>query len=736
MQLYIGGKQNNLICIRGNAAWLPPGLRKVVASYFTSWNALRDIAQYQQLKQDLSDAYGQRHFEGTDWASLEALYEQEMQRLSATLHGLAQQGRPGFRIETPPGPAAVIGKVLKEYAQPDGVLRDPFNIWRVEKLLRRGKVQLRIAPSFTAALQQFGAAAISIEARLIFFRQLQAYHVPQFLAPELGAILEPALDAQHTLRSPQDLDALAAALRRAGANLRVLPDAVPVVQHYVQLAELSRTGAAAPPASVEHVLGDSLRVQLYPFQREGVAFLVHNRRALLADDMGLGKTFQAIAGALYLLRTRQISRVLIICPASLKYQWQSEIHRFTSERCEVIGGDRNARLEVYRAAAGSASLLGEAARPSFYVVNYELVQRDLDDLKALGAELLILDEAQRVKNYQTKTYKAMLQFDTPYAFVLTGTPLENQLMELYTIMRFIDDRALGTNPLTFRDRYVLLDRFGSIRGYQNTPEVSRKLASLVLRRTKQETLSDLPPLIEKPVWLSLNDVQRKIYRELRGEARELLSTAAWDAVKTNNAMVLLQRLREVCDTPELIDPLHTESQKLSELQAMLADEVGALDRQAIIFTQWTRMGEILMRELQAAGYDPAFLHGGLDSRQRNAVIDRFKRGAARVFVSTDAGGVGLNLQNASLVINFDLPFNPAKLAQRIGRAWRIGQENTVVVVNLLCKATVEESMLRILEEKQQLFDDVFGELSDPEQPRTAPPQQRTLRELLANAVEL
>jgi SNF2 family DNA or RNA helicase len=307
-------------------------------------------------------------------------------------------------------------------------------------------------------------------------------------------------------------------------------------------------------------------------------------------------------------------------------------------------------------------------------------------------------------------------------------------MELYTIMRFIDERALGPNPLAFRDRYVLLDRFGSIQGYQHTAEVSRKLASLVLRRTKQETLSELPPLIEKPLWLSLTDVQRKIYRELRGEARELLSQNAWDAVHTNNAMVLLQRLREVCDTPELIDPLHTESQKLSELQAILADEVGALDRQAIIFTQWTRMGEILVRELTAAGYGPAFLHGGLDSKQRNAVIEQFVSGQARVFISTDAGGVGLNLQNASLVVNFDLPFNPAKLSQRIGRAWRLGQQNTVVVVNLLCKSTVEESLLRILEEKRALFDDVFGELSDPDQARPALAQQRTLRELLATAI--
>jgi SNF2 family DNA or RNA helicase len=627
--------------------------------------------------------------------------------------------------------------VLSEHVDQQGRLRDNFDIWRLEKLLRRARAQIEFDPSFGAALSQFGASAISLEESLSFFRQFQAYHSPDFLAPKLRAILEPAIDEVHTLRRPTELATLALALKDAEARLRIDPAVEVVVEHYTKLAqvaaELDGRGTQAAPTS-EAVSLRALRTELYPFQRTGVAFLTVNGRALLADDMGLGKTIQAIAAALCLKQQQRLQRALIVCPASLKYQWQAEIQRFTGERCEVIGGDKHERERIYSAAAVAGGFVAPEDKPLFYIVNYELVYRDIKHLKGLGADLLILDEAQRVKNFRTKTNKAVLELKTPFMFVLTGTPLENQLMELYTIMRFIDDRALGKNPLAFRDRYVVLDAFGGIKGYRLVEEVARKIASLTLRRTREQTLTELPPRVENNVWVELSEVQQKIYRELQGQAREVLSDSAWDTVKANNAMTLLQRLREVCDTPELLDPEHTDSPKLNELLALIEDEVRALDRQVLVFTQWTRVGEILVRELQKAGFSPGFLHGGLKPPQRATLVERFQRGEDRVFISTDAGGTGLNLQAASLVVNFDLPFNPAKLNQRIARAHRLGQEMTVFVANLLCRGTVEAKMLKILQEKQNLFDDVFGDISDPTQPRSKPPQQRSLREMLRELV--
>ena len=740
-KLEVGGKYGRDIIFRGNKRFLPARIRGVINAHFNQWNTLRDIALYPQLLTELSLVEAHRTFEGTDWEALHAFYEKHMQRFSVIFTGaLDAEGHPRFAIRGAQSDLArPLTQVINRYCDGGGALRDNFDLWRVEKQLRRAKGNVNFDKSFAQALKLFGTDALSIEESLSFFRQIQAYHAPDFLAPQIKEVLAPAIDEVHTLRHPTKLTELADALRGRGAQLRVHPSVEPVAAHYYQLAQTTAElpadeEPAADDPRVPAVLGDSLRISLYPFQREGVAFLAVNKRALLADDMGLGKTVQAISAALYLRQRQGLKRALIVCPASLKYQWQAEIQRFTHERCEVIGGDKKERTAIYSAAATEGGFIAPEDRPLFYVINYELVHRDLDQLKQLGADLLVLDEAQRVKNFRTKTAQAVFDLPAPYLFVLTGTPLENQLMELYTIMRFIDERALGKNPLAFRDRYVILDAFGGIKGYRLVEEVTRKIASHTLRRTRQQTLTDLPPRIEQEVWVELTPVQKQIYQELQGQARELLSDSAWDAVKTNNAMTLLQRLREVCDTPELIDPEQTDSQKLAELMARIEDEVGSLDRQLIIFTQWTRMGEILRRDLYRAGYSPSFLHGGLKAEERAKLVERFQAGEDRIFISTDAGGTGLNLQGASLVVNYDLPFNPAKLNQRIARAHRLGQQQTVFVINLLCRGTVERQLVKILREKQNLFDDVFGEISDPDLDKPVA-QQRGLRDLMRELLD-
>ena len=731
----IGGKYNDQIVFRGNRKFLPVGIRRIINLHFNKWNSMADISAYPEMLRQLGEAEAGPYLQGTDWDGLHKLYQTYMERFTLVLHGRLERGSaPRFAVSTAHGsPARPLAQVLAQYTDKRGVLHDSFDIWRLEKLLRRSRAQLRMEPTFQAALQRFAADAISFEESLSFFRQVQAYHDPRFLKPEFAALLGQHIDAVHTLRLPQELPELAAALRELGAHVRVHESTKAVLEHAARVTKLcavgeeaSVTGADLP---VEQVLRGKLKAEPYPFQREGVAHLVGNRRALLADDMGLGKTLQAIAATLYLRETGKLRRALVVCPASLKYQWQAEVARFTGLRCEVIAGSLQQREDIYRAARSLGSLPGAGDLPVFYVINYELVHRDIDQLKKLEFDVLILDEAQRVKNFRTKTAASVFQLQTPYLFVLTGTPLENQLMELFTIMRFVDERALGKNPITFRDRYVVTDRFGGITGYRLVEEVTRKISSLTLRRTKEQALDQLPAMIQMERWLDLTDVQRQIYRELHGQARSLLSQAVWDQAGTNNAMVLLQRLREVCDSPELIDPAYKESQKLAELQAILEDEVQTLDRQAIIFTQWTRMGEILQRELQAWGFDPLFLHGGVAGPERNEMVQQFQGGRSRILISTDAGGTGLNLQAASLVVNFDLPFNPAKLAQRVARAHRLGQESTVVVMNLLCRATIEEKLVQILQEKQALFDDIFGELSDQAQLRLATAHQRSLREL-------
>ncbi|HES58419.1 MAG TPA: hypothetical protein ENO21_03210, partial [Firmicutes bacterium] len=591
-RLVIGGKYNNQIVFQGNKKYLPATVRGVITSYFNRWNSLKDVASYAGLYEELSQLNAGRYFPDTDWAALEQFFRSHLERYSVVIDGAAdsRRGVVFTARAVSDKPARPVYGVIQDYCDRDGVLHDNFDIWVLEKMLRRSKGQVKFGDKFGPALRKWGETAISFEESVSFYRQIQAYHAAEFLRPELGEILRPAIDEVHTVKQPLELDELCAGLKAAGASLRVRDSVRPIIEHARRIAELARPAAESNgmPA-VEKVIQPELKPRLYDFQREGSAFLVANGRALLADDMGLGKTLQAIAAALYMKLEAGLRRVLIVCPASLKYQWQSEIQRFTGERCEVIGGTQKEREEIYRAAAVSGGFIAPEDRPFFYVINYELVYRDIEQLQALGAGLLVLDEAQRVKNFRTKTAQAVFELPTPHMFVLTGTPLENQLMELYTIMSFIDKQALGTNPVAFRDRYVITDRFGGIAGYRLVEEVTRKIASLTLRRTKQQTLSQLPPLVENDRWLDLTETQRKIYKELQGQAREVLSESVWDAAQANNALTLVQRLREVCDTPELLDPEQTSSPKLTELLDIITDEVGALDRQVIVFTQWTRM---------------------------------------------------------------------------------------------------------------------------------------------------
>ncbi|MCB1221917.1 DEAD/DEAH box helicase [bacterium] len=733
-KLEIGGKDGRSVVFRGNRKYLPARIRGIVNSHFSNWNTLKDISQWPALLRELAEVNAHKTFEGTDWQALNSFYDDEMKRFSVLIHGGLEDDHPFFEVRTLVKDCAPrIRQLRTEYCNAEGRLLHNHDIWQVEKLLRRHAAKVKFSPDFIPALKVFATDAVSVEPSLSFFRQIQVYHNPQFLRPELLAIIAPHIDRVHTVADPTQLEGMIDALDKAGAKLRVDPGIADIIQHYNRLRQVASDSEY--DMAVGNVLKDRLKASLYGYQREGVGFLVHNRRALLADDMGLGKTLQAMAGALYLKDVGDVRRVLIVCPSSLKYQWQSEIRKFTGERVQVIGGSKLERMALYEAAtSGGGGLLGLDDTPFFSVINYELVHRDIEHLMQLNPQLLILDEAQRVKNFRTKTAQAVFSIPAANVFVLTGTPLENQLMELFTILKFVDDRALGKNPIAFRDRYVLTDQFGSIRGYQHVEEVARKIATITLRRTKEEALEDLPALVTTYARLDLTDEQKAIYRELRGEAREMLSQEAWDSTHTQNAMVLLQRLREVCDSPELIDPQYTSSQKLNELEAILEDEVGTLDRQVIIFTQWTRMGEIILRLLTKAGYSCAFLHGGLKAEERQQLVERFQRGDDRIFISTDAGGTGLNLQSASMVINYDLPFNPAKLDQRIARAHRLGQKQTVFVVNMICRNTVEERLVRILSEKKSLFDDVFGNISDPRNISGASMSPRSMRELLTELI--
>jgi hypothetical protein len=453
-----------------------------------------------------------------------------------------------------------------------------------------------------------------------------------------------------------------------------------------------------------------LSVPLYPYQEAGAMHLAFGRRAMLADDMGLGKTVQAIAAVVLLRQLRDIQRVLVVCPASIKHQWAREVSRFTDLGTQIIGGPPEKRREQYENPA------------VFNMVNYELVLRDVARIRRLEPDVIILDEAQRIKNWRTKTADAVKRLESPYGFVLTGTPLENRLDELYSIFQFLDARILG--PLwKFNERYFEVEQRSKssyrVLGYKNLDELRRRIGPYVERRTREEVLDDLPARTDNNYFVEMTDAQWRAYEEFQMTAARLLSIAQRRPLSPKEHKILLGalvKMRLICNALALHDRTLDERQrertspKLRELRSILDDELSGNSRKALVFSQWTSMLEMAKPVLERIGLGYVMLSGDVPTHKRGRLIE----------------------------INLDLPWNPAVLEQRIARAHRHGQPHTVQVVNLIAQKTIEERMLDTLAAKRSVFEGVFGDDEAPGEIKFADTGQalmKTLDELLGQPKE-
>jgi superfamily II DNA or RNA helicase len=444
---------------------------------------------------------------------------------------------------------------------------------------------------------------------------------------------------------------------------------------------------------------DLLRVPLYEYQREGVLFAARAGRCLLGDEMGLGKTAQAIAAAEIMAKLYGVERVLVVCPTSLKHQWAREVERFIGRSVEVVNGLRNRRERHF-------------ATDTFYkVMNYDCVYRDLDLIAHWAPDLVILDEAQRIKNWNTRTARSVKRVQSPYAIVLTGTPLENRLEELVSIVQFVDRFRLGP---TFKllHEHQQRDEFGKVTGYRNLDRIGKTLEPILLRRQKDQVLDQLPERIDSNVFVPMTPLQMKHHTE----AMELVAmiVAKWrrygflSEADQRRLMIALQRMRMSCDSSYLVDHRTDHGFKADEAATLLEEVLEDRGTKVVIFSQWLRMHELLVRRLRERGWGHVVFHGSVPGAKRKGLIDRFRDDPkCRLFLSTDAGGTGLNLQHASVVFNMDLPWNPAVLEQRVGRVHRLGQERPVRVVNFVAQGTIEEGMLSVLKFKRSLFAGVL-----------------------------
>lgn len=438
-----------------------------------------------------------------------------------------------------------------------------------------------------------------------------------------------------------------------------------------------------------------IKTRLYPYQREGALFALKAGRCLIGDDMGLGKTIQAITATELMAKLFRIEKILIVSPTTLKYQWKGEIEKFSSRKVMVIEGFNQQREQQYR-------------ENSFYkILNYEVVFRDLEKIKTWSPDLIILDEAQRIKNWKTRTARTVKQLQSPFALVLTGTPIENKIEELHSIVEFIDRRPLG--PLyRFLYNHRIVDEGGKVIGYKDLQTVRETLGTIMIRRKKAEVLKQLPERIDKNVFVPLTKEQGIIHDENYDIVVKLV--AKWRRYKflceadQRRLMIALTRMRMAADNTYLVDKKTVHGPKIEELEIILEEILGEGGEKVVIFSQWLRMNELVEGILERNRIGYVHLNGNVPAKQRKNLLVRFKEDpTCQVFLSTDAGGVGLNLQSGSVVINLDIPWNPAVLEQRIGRVHRLGQNRTVRVINFVSSASIEEKILELLKFKKSLF---------------------------------
>jgi len=410
--------------------------------------------------------------------------------------------------------------------------------------------------------------------------------------------------------------------------------------------------------------------QPFPYQLEGIAFLMPRHSALLADEMGLGKTAQAILAIRLLLQSGLVQRVLIVCPKQLVFNWSRELKLWAADLpFEVLGGDTQARRSAWLVSNSPVKL-----------VNYEILTRDADMLQdeSVRFDLAVLDEAQRIKNRESKTAQVVRTIQRSRSWALTGTPIENRPEDLINIFAFVDP--------------------GRIPPETPVKRLPQLTGDCILRRTKEDVHNDLPPKTIRDMCLELTPGQRAAYDLAENEGIVRLNSLG-ETITVQHVFQLVMRLKQICN----FDPLTGSSSKLEQLLADM-EEVAENGHKAIVFSQWVEPLEALAKALEPFG--PLQFHGKIPSRDRPAILDRFKADPTKhvILMSYGTGSVGLNLQFTNYVFLFDRWWNPAVEDQAINRAHRIGQKYPVTVTRFVVENTIEMRIAEVLERKRQLFN--------------------------------
>ncbi|HEY9847749.1 MAG TPA: DEAD/DEAH box helicase, partial [Candidatus Caenarcaniphilales bacterium] len=451
--------------------------------------------------------------------------------------------------------------------------------------------------------------------------------------------------------------------------------------------------------------------ELRPYQARGAGWLAFLERwglgACLADDMGLGKTIELIAFLLHLKQQDALAKPsLLVCPTSVLGNWEREVKRFAPTlQVMVHHGDKRASGKAFAQAVKAKDLV---------ITSYPLVYRDEQTLQSFNWQGIVLDEAQNIKNPEARQSKAVRQLQAQFRIALTGTPLENRLSELWSILDFLNPGYLGPRNFFQRRFAVPIERYGDTASLQTLRSL---VQPFILRRLKsdRDIIQDLPDKQEMTIFCGLTPEQAELYEQAVQESLRQIE-AAEGIQRRGMILATLVKLKQICNHPaqflqEASIDSHNRSGKLKRLEEMLEEALAEGDR-ALIFTQFAQWGKLLQQYLEVnLGRETLFLYGGTSKQQREAMVDRFQQDpyGPRIFIlSLKAGGVGLNLTRANHVFHFDRWWNPAVENQATDRVFRIGQTRNVQVHKFVCTGTLEEKIHEQIESKKALAEQVVG----------------------------
>lgn len=456
------------------------------------------------------------------------------------------------------------------------------------------------------------------------------------------------------------------------------------------------------PSTCDYEVPQGINATLRPYQVSGYKWLRtlarHGLGGILADDMGLGKTLQTIVYMAAIKQETKTERFLIVCPSSLIYNWQDELENFApSLSSEVVTGAPKERQDI----------IEREDYPDVLITSYPLIRRDIAFYEKIKFHTVFIDEAQYIKNADSLNAKSVKQLISWHKFALTGTPIENSLSELWSIFDFIMPNYLlsHTKFVNQYEKPIMKDEEGVL------DDLNRRIIPFVLRRMKKDVLHELPDKVETKMLTDMEEEQRKVYlsymdnirKEIQGEIEE-------NGIEKSKMKILaaLTRLRQICCHPgTFIENYNGGSGKLELLLEILDDAI-ANGHRILIFSQFTSMLSIIDAELKKRKIDGFYLEGSTKIKDRNDYVKRFNQGEGKVFlISLKAGGTGLNLVGADTVIHYDPWWNPAVEEQATDRAYRIGQVNSVHVIKLITKGTIEEKIYKLQLKKKDLSNSVI-----------------------------